>query len=174
VIVVRTATVVLSALVLQASILADVRVDGVAIDLLLIVAIAAGLAGGPSRGGVVGFACGLGIDLLLLTPLGLSALAYSLTGYLVGSLHDLTLRAARWVWVLIALVAAPVGIMLFVLAGELVGVPLLDTVEPPLWLNAVVNAVAAAILVLPARRLLRWALAGPTDSRPALTSTRLT
>ncbi|MDZ7732514.1 MAG: hypothetical protein U5R31_04835 [Acidimicrobiia bacterium] len=64
--------------------------------------------------------------------------------------------------VLIALVAAPMGLGFFVLGGELVGVPLLMTTD--LWQIAVVNAVAAAILVVPATRLLRWALEDPSST----------
>ncbi|MDZ7732513.1 MAG: hypothetical protein U5R31_04830 [Acidimicrobiia bacterium] len=51
----RTATVLLSALVLQASVLAEVRFWGVAVDLVLVVVIAVGLAVGPGRGAVLGF-----------------------------------------------------------------------------------------------------------------------
>ena len=45
-------------------------------DLMLALAVAAGLAGGPERGAWVGFAAGLLADCFLQTPLGLSALVY--------------------------------------------------------------------------------------------------
>jgi rod shape-determining protein MreD len=81
---VRTALVLLGALVLQVSLLGRLPVFGVTAELMLLVAIAAGLTGGPERGAIVGFAAGLLYDVTLHTPLGLSALVFALMGYAVG------------------------------------------------------------------------------------------
>jgi rod shape-determining protein MreD len=52
---------------------------------LLLVAVAAVAAGRGARAGAAfGFAAGLGADLFVATPLGTSALAYTLVGHLVG------------------------------------------------------------------------------------------
>ena len=119
------------------------------------VAIAAGLAAGPERGAVVGFAAGLAFDLLLQTPFGLSALTYALVGYLVGRLQDSVLRAAWWIPVATAAAASAVGVILFAVLGTVVGedlvgcgsscgsalvVAVLNRRAPPLVVRAVRHA----------------------------------
>ena len=87
----------LVALTLQLGVASSITFFGVQADLLLLVAIAAGIAAGPDRGAAIGFAAGLAYDLMLQTPFGLSALTYALIAYLVGSLQDSVLRAAWWI-----------------------------------------------------------------------------
>jgi rod shape-determining protein MreD len=164
---VRLTLVLLSALVLQASLVADVRFLGVSIDLLLLITIAAGLTGGSDRGAVIGFIAGVGMDLLLDTPFGLSALAYSLTGYIVGSLHETTERAAWWFPIPVALGAGALGIGVFVVGGDLAGEELSSV--PDLWRIVTVVAVACGALILPANRLMRWCYIGPGETRAAVT-----
>jgi rod shape-determining protein MreD len=161
---VRIGTVLLSAAVLQATLIADVRVLDVSIDLLLLLSIAAGLTGGSDRGAIVGFVAGLAMDLLLETPFGLSALAYCLTGYLVGTLSESVERGAWWVPLPAALGAGALGVGIFVAAGDLVGASL--TSVPDLGKIVIVVAASCAVLILPANRLVRWCFAGPADSRP--------
>jgi rod shape-determining protein MreD len=107
---VRLGAVLLSALVLQASVLSELRVADVSIDLLLALAIAAGLTGGPDRGAVVGFVAGLLTDLLVQTPFGLAALSYAATGYVAGLLNEAVVRSARLLSVLIAIGAGAFGV----------------------------------------------------------------
>lgn len=163
---IRLFAVLLSTIVLQATVVADVRVLDVSVDLLLVIAIAAGLTGGPDRGAIIGFAAGVGMDLLVETPFGLSALAYCLTGYLVGALHEITEHAAWWFPIPVALGAGALGTGIFLGVGDLVGEQLTST--PDLWRIVVVVAVACGVLILPANRLLRWCYAGPSDPRLAV------
>lgn len=164
---VRLAAVLLSTLVLQATMAADLRVLGVSADLLLVIAIAAGLTGGSDRGAVVGFIAGVGMDLLLDTPFGLSALSYSLTGYIVGTLQDTTERASWWFPIPVAIGAGALGVALFVVGGELAGADLFAS--PGLARIVAIVAVACGVLILPANRLLRWCYAGPSHARAAVT-----
>ena len=76
-------------LILQLELFASIRFFGVMPELMLGVAIAAGWNGGSSRGAVVGFIGGMSIDLYLATPLGLSALTYSIIGYLIGIVAEI-------------------------------------------------------------------------------------
>jgi rod shape-determining protein MreD len=164
---VRAGAVILSALVLQASLFTEVRVADVAIQLLLAVTIAAGITGGPDRGAVIGFVAGLGMDLLIRTPFGLTALAYASTGYVSGLVNEAVVRSARTLSVLIALAAAVFAIAVFVVAGELVGESLLST--PYLWRIVLVNAVGCAVLILPCRWVMRWVWDAGETPRAALT-----
>jgi rod shape-determining protein MreD len=164
---VRAGAVILSALVLQASLFTEVRVAGVSIELLLVVTIAAGITGGPDRGAVIGFVAGLGMDLLLQTPFGLAALAYAATGYVSGLVNEAVVRSARTLSVLIALAAAVFAIAVFVVAGELAGESLLST--PDLWRIVLVEALGCAVLVLPCRWVMRWVWDASEKPRAALT-----
>ena len=83
-VVLRVAVILFTAAVLERGLFSQLRIDGVAADVLLLVAISAGMVGGSDDGAVVGFFAGLTLDLLVQTPLGLSALAYCVTGYVVG------------------------------------------------------------------------------------------
>jgi rod shape-determining protein MreD len=113
--------VVLTALVLHLSVLTRLRVVGVMPDLMLLLAVAGGITGGPARGAVVGFVSGMVVDVFLLTPLGLSALVFSVVGYCVGTAQTGILRTSWWIPLLTALVASSAGEVLFALAGAVVG-----------------------------------------------------
>ena len=71
----RWTTVVVIGFVLQIGVLVDLQPFGVHADAMLLLAICAGLSGGPARGAVVGFAAGLLADVMLPGTMGISALA---------------------------------------------------------------------------------------------------
>ena len=79
--------VVLLFLVLHLTVLSRLRIGGAAPDVMLLLAIAAGVVGGPQLGALLGFSAGLVLDLFLETPLGLSALVFCLVGYGVGNIQ---------------------------------------------------------------------------------------
>lgn len=149
----RLSLVLVVLLVLQTTWMTDLRPFGVPGDLMLLLAIAAGMAGGPLRGATVGFVAGLAMDLVLLTPLGLSALVYLAVGYAVGSVHDGVLRSAPWIPVVAAFVASIVGVVFYVVLGQLVGQEFRLPYLPRIVL---VTAVLNAALVFPALFATRW------------------
>jgi rod shape-determining protein MreD len=57
---------------------------GAAPDLLLVSVAAVAAAGGPDTGAAYGFAAGMAADLLVATPAGLLALAFTVVGWAVG------------------------------------------------------------------------------------------
>jgi len=61
----RLPLMLIAALLLQTSVLVRLRVFGVMPDFMLLVAVAAGLTAGPSRGAALGFTAGMVIDLFL-------------------------------------------------------------------------------------------------------------
>jgi rod shape-determining protein MreD len=153
---VRVSLVIVLALILQTSLVSDLRLLGATGDIMLLLAIAAGMASGPERGAIVGFASGLAFDLLLQTPFGLSALTYCIIGYVVGTMQTSVLRLTWWIPVGLAVAASAAGIVLYSVVGEVVGLDgLLDS-----HLVAIVFVVALlnALLSLPAVRLLRWSM----------------
>jgi rod shape-determining protein MreD len=149
-------------LVLQTTLFADLGIFGVRADVVLLFAIAAGVVGGPERGAIGGFAAGLGYDLLVVgTPVGLYALAYCLTGYVVGTLQGTVLRAAWWIPVATAMAASVLGVCLFAIIGTVLGQQ--GFVDARLLRIAAVVAVVNGALILPALRVARWVM--PDDRR---------
>lgn len=160
---VRTSFILVLALTVQLGIAANLQVFDVQADLLLLVAIAAGVAAGPDRGAAIGFAAGIAYDLFLQTPFGLSALTYALVAYLVGGMQDSVLRAAWWIPVSTATAASVIGVILYGVFGTVLGdelvrwelvrvalvVGVLNTLPAPLvvkgmrWATGSVNSVRA-------------------------------
>jgi rod shape-determining protein MreD len=153
--------------VLHTAVFPQLRMFGVTADVLLVVAVAAGIAGGPERGATIGFTCGLLADLVLRTPFGLSALAYCIVGWSVGVFQSRVLHAVWWIPVLTAAAASAAGTALFVLVGAVVGQDQLVTSRLPTIVGVV--ALWGAILVLPVARAVRWAvLVDPVRDRRVL------
>jgi rod shape-determining protein MreD len=158
---VRASLVLVIAVVLQTSLISDLTVFGATGDIMQLDAISAGFVGGPDRGAWYGFVAGLLYDLMLDTPVGLSALTYCIVAYMVGALQGSVLRAAWWIPVVTAFVASVVGISLYVVLGRMVGQSFPFDEVPRI---AAVVAVFNAFLVLPVTRVMRWAV-GATDPR---------
>jgi rod shape-determining protein MreD len=79
------AAVVVVAVLLQSTVLAELRLAGVRPDLLVLTVVAVAMASGPTSGAVFGFSAGLVGDLLFDLPVGVSALVYTAVGFAVGT-----------------------------------------------------------------------------------------
>ncbi|MGH9123545.1 MAG: rod shape-determining protein MreD [Acidimicrobiales bacterium] len=159
---IRLAAILLLALLLQTTVVPDLRVLGVCPDLMLLCTVCAGLVGGPELGGVVGFGAGLIIDLFLTTtPLGLSALAFSIVGYGVGSLRRTVLQEGWLLAPAAALVGSSAGVLIFVMAGVMVGQSQLTSVGwPYIGKTALLVGLMNAIIATPVCRVVAWAATG--------------
>jgi rod shape-determining protein MreD len=162
----RLALVLIVALAVQTSVLVRFRPGGVVPDIMILLAVSAGLVGGPDRGALTGFFAGISIDLFLQTPVGLSALVFGLVGYVAGMLAEGAVRATWWMPVLTGLVASAAGEVLFALSGAVVGEAHL--LAPRLALIAAVVGIVNAIFTPVMVRVVAWALAErPTALRGA-------
>lgn len=150
----RAGLVLLVTLAFQASFVAEMDVFGAHGEVLLLVPIVAGLTAGPERGAIAGFAAGIAVDLLVLTPFGLTALTYCLVGYCVGAFQSGVLRSSWWLPPMAAIVGSAVGTVLFALLVTVLSE--VNAVNDELW--RVVLAVLAwnVVLVGPALRVARW------------------
>lgn len=117
----RLSLVLVVLVAIQTTWLADWRPFGATGDLLLLLTIGTGIAAGAHRGAVVGFAAGVLMDLVLLTPFGLSSLTYLAIGFAVGSANEGVLRAAAWIPPAATFLATSAGMVLYVILGQLVG-----------------------------------------------------
>lgn len=156
----RWCTVMVVAFVLQVGVIVDVRPFGVHGDIMLLLAICAGLAGGPGRGAVVGFVAGLLVDLLMPGTLGVAAMAYAVVGFVVGSVQEAMLNTSRSFSIAVTAIASAVGVLLFALLGELLGQRSLT--DPRLLRIVGIVAAFNALLCVPALVVSRWAEGSPT------------
>ena len=151
----RIPPLLLAAVLLHTAVLPQLRPFGVGADGMLLLAVVAGLVGGPSRGAGLGFGGGLLADCFLATPFGLSALVDGLVGWSAGVVAGRLLRPGWWVVPAAALGAGGAGTLLFaglasvlgegaLLSGRLVevalGVGLLNALLSPGALAAVGRA----------------------------------
>ena len=163
--VLKACLVVFVVLLVQSTLGLDLSIFSAHPDLLLLLPIAAGIAGDAEEGAVMGFVAGFAADLLLPTPFGLSALVYCLVGFAVGYTTGSIVREVWWFTPVVALAASAVAVMLYAVLGAVLGQEQFLTVD----LAAVVGVVAVfnAILALPAVRVVRWALPSADDARPS-------
>lgn len=159
---------ILTALLVQVTVLSRLRIFGVVPNLMLLIAVAAGITGGPARGAVIGFAAGMAIDIFLETPLGLSALVFSIVGYTVGAVETGILRAAWWIPVLTAFLACMAGEALFAVAAQFVGRP--DLLTARLGVIVIIVGITSAIFALPVVRVVGWSLLKNTPRRTTVFS----
>lgn len=162
----RITLVLFSAAVLQRGLFSQLRVADVAVDVLLLLAISAGMMLGPERGAIFGFFAGLTLDLLVQTPLGLSALVYCLVGYGTGLMQGTVLRANRF-WPLVLVAGSSVGaIALYAVVAEVLGQS--NAFSPRLPVTMLVVAIANVLLYPVARRIVKWAWPVEPSLRAAL------
>lgn len=173
--------VVLTALVLlvQWTVGIDIRVAGAHPDLMMLLPIASGMAGGPDEGAAAGFLAGMAADLLLPTPFGLSALVWCLVGFGVGASTGTLTRRVWWVRPAFCFVSSAVAVLLYAVLGALLGQQQFVHVDlvPIVLVVGVVNAALAAPAVVVVARALapsetRGGLAMTTSRAPARTASR--
>jgi len=145
----------IGALLLQTTVLAKLRFWGVMPDFMLLVAVAAGITAGATRGAAIGFASGMLIDLFLPTPLGLSALVFTLVGYGVGVANTGVLRSAWYIPVLTAGGASVAGVLLYAVAGSVLGERMING---HLATIALVVGLSNAVLAPVAVKFVDWSL----------------
>lgn len=159
----RWALIVTALYILQIGVAVDLRLFGVHPELMLLVAICAGMTGGAARGAEIGFFAGLLMDLVLRGTLGITALSYALVGFGVGVLGESMLRASRAISAAICLAASAAGLLLYASVAHLLGQ---QTLADP-RLGAIVGIVALcnAVLCVPVLALSRWAEGAGLRSR---------
>jgi rod shape-determining protein MreD len=80
--------VIVTALLLQSTVFAQIRLLDAKPELMYLVTVAMAVLEGPTSGAVTGFAGGMAQDFLLDQPKGITALTLTLLGYVVGMLRQ--------------------------------------------------------------------------------------
>lgn len=163
----RLPIVLLTAAVLQRGLAGEMRIAGVALEILAVLTIAAGIGAGEQAGSITGFWAGLVFDLLHPDgPLGMWALTYAVLGFVTGRYQGSVTRSSRWFPIATAFIAT---------AGATLGYAVLAYVfdsrnlfDGFLLRVILVGGVTNALLVLPATRLMRWVWDVEVPTRPVV------
>lgn len=164
--VLRLLLIAIVALPIQTTLLADVKFFGVAMQLMLCMAVAAGVIGGSESGAVAGFIFGLSFDLVLSSPLGMLSLLYGLAGFIAGYAHSRTVANPRWLNALVVGGVSAVATLAQPVLANWVGVEgwISSRLLRVVLIVAGLNTLASFFMV----PLLRWGLVIKRRQRLAL------
>jgi rod shape-determining protein MreD len=151
---VRTAFVVFLGVVFQVCLFARTPTFGISPDVILLTAIGVGLAGGPERGAIAGFAGGLIFDCTVTTPFGMSALVYASVGYIVGGLQHTLLGSTWYTPLVVAGIASAAGTLAYGILGGLAGN--LDWLTPHIVVVALGVGLLNTLLAVVVLPITRW------------------
>jgi rod shape-determining protein MreD len=159
---VLTVTIV-TALLLQTTVFADVTLIGAKPELVYLVTIVFAILEGPSVGAGVGFAGGMAQDFLLDTPKGITALTLTLLGYVVGLLRTYIVSSSPALPTLLVTVGTFAGVLFYGLVSFLLGQ--FDVTFPFLVRVAALSSLYNGILTPLLFPLLRRAAEGSQPQR---------
>lgn len=155
--------VVLTALVLQTTVFADLRLLGARPELMYLLTICFGLLEGPASGAATGFVSGMAQDFLLNQPKGITALALTLVGYAIGMLRQYIVSPSPLLPVVLVAAGTFGGVGFYGVVSFLLGQ--LDTSWPYLFRAAALSALYNAVLTPLLYPLLRRAAEGSRTRR---------
>lgn len=118
---IKLALLILVAVVLQTTLLTHFDLFDAAPGLCMVCVLAVAFEDGPESGALFGFAMGIVLDLFLITPLGLSALSFTITGYAVGAFQASIVRHTHWLYPTIGGLGGLFGGLVFITVGAVVG-----------------------------------------------------
>ena len=150
--------VIVTALLLQTTVFADVRLLGARPELMFLLTISFAILEGPASGAVTGFAGGMAQEFLLDQPKGITALTLTLLGYTVGLLRQYIVSPSPVLPVLLVAGGTFVGELFYGLVAFLLGQ--LDVTTLYLFRVAALSAVYNAILTPLVYPVLRRAAEG--------------
>ena len=171
----RLAVLVVFGVVLQVAGFATLHVFGASPDLVPLIVGAVGLLGGSVYAAVVGFSCGLLLDLALGQPLGASSLVLTAVGYAVGRYQEVRDPAHGLLPIPIGAAATAGYVFGFAALSLMLEVrgPVSPSVIREMIITILLNALLALIIFPIIRRFMRPSLVGDQRSRrrPAAATT---
>jgi rod shape-determining protein MreD len=161
----RVAILSVAVVFVQISVISEVPVFGVSVDLSPLLVAFTGLLCGSMLGAIAGFAVGLLIDLALMQTLGVTSLTFTLIGYWSGRLRELRDPQAALTPLLVGAAAAAAAMVGYSLIEFLLGVDAPVSFE--LLREIVVGVLVDTAVALPMWALVRRCLIGglPEDPR---------
>jgi rod shape-determining protein MreD len=113
--------VVLTALLLQTTVFADVRLLGARPELMYLLTICFAMLEGPGSGAVTGFVGGMAQDFLLNQPKGITALTLTLLGYAIGMLRQYIVSPSPVLPVVLVAAGTFAGVLFYGVVSFLLG-----------------------------------------------------
>ena len=155
--------VVLTALLLQTTVFADVRLLGARPELMYLLTICFGVLEGPASGAATGFVGGMAQDFLLNQPKGITALTLTLLGYAIGMLRQYIVSPSPVLPVVLVAAGTFGGVLFYGVVSFLLGQ--LDTSWFYLFRIAALSGIYNAVLTPLLFPILRRAAEGSRSHR---------
>ncbi len=143
-------------LALQRTLLVEIQVGGVVVQIMMAMAAAAGVAGGSERGAIVGFVFGVMFDLAEGTPLGSTAIAMTIAGAVGGLLALIAADPHWWLEAIFTALGTAAGVAMIPVTRAFIGEP--EPFSNRLGVYVAVAAAAGALLSPLLVPLGRWCL----------------
>jgi rod shape-determining protein MreD len=161
----RVAVLSIVVVFVQISVVSEVPVFGVSIDLSPLLVAFVGLLCGSMMGAVAGFCVGLLIDLALMQTLGVTSLTFTIIGYWAGRLRELRDPQAALTPLFVGAVAASAAMVGYSIIEFLLGVDAPVSLE--LLREIVVGVLVDTAVALPFWAIVRRCVVGalPDDPR---------
>ena len=157
------AAVIITALLLQTTVFAELNLLGAKPELLYLVTIVFAILEGPASGAIAGFAGGMAQDFLLDAPKGITALTLTLLGYAMGMARQYIVTPSPILPVLLVAGGTFAGVVFHGVVSFLLGE--LDTSWLYLFRVALLSALYNAILTPLVYPILRRAAEGSRSRR---------
>ena len=156
-----SAVLLLLAVLIEVTVLAPLPFPGATPTLVLVVVVILASQFGASTGAIAGFAGGLLLDIAppAAGTIGISALLLTVVGYAAGRFAESDDRP-WWSFAILGALAAPLVVLAGAVLGGLLGDPRVrwEDVVGLMFSAAAYALVLGLILMLPLRRLCRWAV----------------
>ena len=150
----RVLTILIAAAILQSSIFTEMRIDGMGVELLLLISILSGYHGGPIRGAYVSFWTGLVNDCVVASPLGIHALIYPLIAVAVSNLEERFINEKRAIRAFGVALSVATGVILIAAMGHIFGEQTFNTNSLPK--TAIVAGIMTTFLAKPLSSIINW------------------
>ena len=146
--------VVVTALLLQTTIFAQIELGGAKPQLIYLITIVLAVLEGPSSGAIAGFSGGMAQDLFLEQPAGITALTLTLVGYMVGTIRHYITTPSPALPTLLVGAGTAAGLLFYGFVSFLLGEPpgLLETLKVA-SLSAAYNALLTPLFFPLLRRV---------------------
>ena len=113
--------VVVTALLLQSTVFADLKLLGVRPELMYLITIIIAIIEGPREGMIVGFVGGMAQDFLLNQPKGITALTLTLVGYAAGLARQYIVSSSPLMPTLLVAAGTAAGVAFYQVVASLLG-----------------------------------------------------
>ena len=123
----------ITGLALQTAVFGQITLTGTKPEVLLLVTVAIAMTEGPGFGAVAGFVTGLLTDSVLQLPQGVTALTFTIVGYVVGRVRAQVQRPSAWLPMAMVTASTFIGVLLYAGFSLALGEP---SIEPTRVLRA--------------------------------------